>query len=286
MPFSFAFLSLVLLAGPDDAAEVHLRSSPEQRLLFAKQAAGGYRFRLPQALSNKVTLQPDPILRWNNHVVREDDGMLFLWTDGPHGRPVAAAQFFLVDTVWHHEFQSVIDEPIEASDLADDWKWGPTRDGVVWRDPDGELTGGDSATQRLRQMKQLVGRYSAAVDPDVAFKQPEQLRLLTTPVYRYSSPSAGIIDGAVFAFVQGTNPEILVLVEALGQGSSRTTWRFGFARMSCFYLRLSQDRKVIWSEERAPVPTPDRTSPYFFRLSAQADGSADVVVPRTASTPN
>jgi hypothetical protein len=31
MAFSFAFLSLVLLAGPDDVADVRLRSSPEQR---------------------------------------------------------------------------------------------------------------------------------------------------------------------------------------------------------------------------------------------------------------
>jgi hypothetical protein len=270
---------LVLLWQPSDAQQgANLKSSSEQRLRFAKQAAAGYQFRLPEAVSHKVIVQPEPLLRWDNHVIREDDGMLFLWTDGEKGRPVAAAQFFLVDTIWNHEFQSMAAEPIAARDQRGDWNWGPTREGVHWQTAEELSAPGDSAAQRLRQMKQLVAQFTAAVDVNADFDAPEQLRMLTTPLYRYSSPEAEIIDGAIFAFVQGTNPEILLLIEATTP-SSKTAWRYGFARMSCFNLRLYRDGKIVWIQERAPVPTPDRASPYFFRLAAQTDASADVAIP-------
>jgi hypothetical protein len=262
---------LVLLAEPAAAfPDDGLRSSSEQRQRFAQKAAAGYRFRLAGQADRQVVLENEPLLRWNNQVVREDDGMLFLWSEGSKGRPVAAAQFFLVDRHWKHEFQSMADGPFEARN--GDWTWQPSERGVAWKTA-GDLAGG-SAPQRLRHMKSWIGRFTAAVDTDEAFEGPEQLRLLTTPVYRYAAPEAGIVDGAVFAFVQGTNPEILLLVEARTDG----TWRYGFARMSCFYLRVYRDGQIVWRAERAPVPTPDPTSRYFFRENAQIDRSNEIAV--------
>jgi hypothetical protein len=86
----------------------------------------------------------------------------------------------------------------------------------------------------------------------------------------------------MFAFVQGTNPEILLLVETDARSPSKKAWRYVFARMSCFNLRVYRDGKTVWSLERAPVPTPERSSPYFFRLSVQTDSSADFVTPADA----
>ena len=40
-----------------------------------------------------------------------------------------------------------------------------------------------------------------------------ELRLLATPLYRYRDTSPEGSDGALFAFVQGTDPEVLLLVE-------------------------------------------------------------------------
>jgi len=258
---------LVLLAEPSPARDGP-RSSSEQRQRFAQNAAAAYRFQLAGQPARKVVLENEPLLRWNNQVVREDDGLLFLWSEGSKGRPVVAAQFFLVDRIWNHEFQSIADEPFEARN--GDWTWKPAQRGVSWKTADG--LAGDSPAQRLRQMKSWVGQFTAAVDPDQAFEGSEQLRLLTTPVYRYASAEAGIVDGAIFAFVQGTNPEILLLVEAHTDG----TWRYGFARMSCFYLRVYRDGQIVWRAEREPVPTPKPTSSYFFRLSAQVDRSAEI----------
>jgi len=258
-------------------------SSAEQRLIFARAAARDYRFDLPGRRDQpQVTLQPEPLLRWNNHVIREDDGMLFLWTAGLKGRPVAAAQFFVVQSDWHHEFQSLSSHGFDARCAgagSENWSWQPERPGCDLLRADGIDSVADSAAQRLRQMKSIAERFSAAVDPSGKFESPEQLRLLTTPVYRYAVPEQGITDGALFAFVQGTNPEILVIVEAGGSKAEGLFWRYGFARMSSFFLRVYRGVKIVWKVDREPIPTPDRAHTYFFRLNAQLDASAEVQVP-------
>lgn len=264
--------ALVALLGVSTgtAQEAAPKSSPEQRLTFARKAAAAYRFRVDPSGKAEVALHPEPLLRWINKVVREDDGMLFLWTEGANGRPVAAAQFFLVDTVWHHEFQSLRTAGFE-SEGTEGWVWKPTRPGLSFEPASGIGPPADSAAQRLRQMKSIAERFTAAVDASGTFENPEQLRLLTTPIYRYAAPAQGVLDGALFVFAQGTNPEILMLVEA---DATAKTWRYGFARMSCFFLRVHQGGQLVWSTNREPVPTPDLSAPYFFRLSAQADRSA------------
>ena len=116
-------LAVGLLAQTDGAAE----SSPEQRLEFARQAAGRYRLVVEDA---PARLHPQPLLRWDNQVVREDDGLLFLWTE-KSGRPLAAAQFFLQGDIWHHEFQSLSEHGFAASCQGDkDWSWQPKGAGV------------------------------------------------------------------------------------------------------------------------------------------------------------
>jgi hypothetical protein len=272
----FLSVSGALTAAAQDNA---LKSSPEQRLIFARKAALEYRFRVGERGRPEVTLQPDPLLRWINKVIREDDGMLFLWTEGNKGRPVATAQFFLVQNQWHHEFQLLSADGFLAHSEGEEargWSWEPSRAGLTFVRADGIGPPADSANARLRQMKTIAERFTAAVDTNATFANPEQLRLLTTPIYRYSATAQGILDGALFAFVQGTNPEVLILIEADATAPAAKVWRHGFARMSCFFLRVHQGGQLVWNADREPVPTPDRGSPYFFRLSAQVDRSAEL----------
>jgi hypothetical protein len=275
-----AFLSVpgALTAAAQDSAR---KSSPEQRLNFARTAALEYRFRVGDQGKPDVTLQPEPLLRWINNVIREDDGMLFLWTEGKKGRPVAAAQFFLQETQWHHEYQSLSPDSFLArseSEAGDTrrWTWEPSRAGLTFVRADRIDPPADSANARLRQMKKIAERFTGAVDTVGDFANAEQLRLLVTPIYRYSAPAQSILDGALFAFVQGTNPEVLMLVEADAKAPGAKVWRYGFARMSCYFLRVHEGSELAWKADREPVPTTDRGSPYFFRLRAQLDRSPEM----------
>jgi hypothetical protein len=276
MLVSFVSFSGALTAAAQENAP---KSSPEQRLIFARKAALEYRFRVGERGTPEVMLHAEPLLRWINKVVREDDGMLFLWTEGEKGRPIATAQFFLVQDQWHHEFQSLSAGPFDAraeGEYAQRWTWEPSRAGLTFVRADRIGPPADSANARLRQMKAIADRFTAAVDRNGTFANREQLRLLTTPIYRYSATAQGILDGALFAFVQGTNPEVLMLIEADATAPAAKTWRYGFARMSCYFLRVHQGGQLVWKADREPVPTTDRGSPYFFRLSAQLDRSAEV----------
>jgi hypothetical protein len=278
LPFVLGSILLAHAPTPnDDMAE----SSPEQRLAFAVKAAGVYQLHVPVRDKSAVTLNAQPLLRWNNLVVREDDGMLFLWTEGEKGRPIAGAQFFLQGPDWHHEFQSLCPDRFEArlqrGQLAD-WIWQPARGGVEFVAAERIDASADSAGQRLRQMRSIAERFNAAVDQDEKFESSEQLRLLTSPIYRYAAKEQGILDGTIFAFVQGTNPEVLMLIEAANEDAPANVWRYGFARMSCFYLRVREFDQVVWKADREPVPTRDPGSAYFFRFRAQVDQSAEVEV--------
>ena len=285
MHFSLSMLFVILglcgaqVAVPKDDAP---KSSPEQRLAFARQAAGAYRFRINDRDKPEIKLHHEPLLRWNNQVIREDDGLLFVWTEGDKGRPIATAQFFVVETNWHHEFQSLSVNGFDGrfdGEGGGGWAWRPNRPGLEFVRATDVDPPAASANQRLRQMKTIAERFSAAVDPDGKFESPEQLRLLTTPVYRYSADTYGILDGAMFVFAQGTNPEVLLLIEAEGTGPANKVWRYAFARMSWFHLRVHRGNQIIWKLDRAPVPTADQNSPYYFRLNALPDRSGELIIP-------
>jgi hypothetical protein len=208
-------------------------------------------------------LQPEPLLRWNNQIVQEDDAAFFLWTTD--GRPVAAAQLFMQGDDWHHEFQSLHDDGFSAyaPGQAEPF-WQPAGSGIQYAavadaDPPGATPG-----VRLRQMRDILRSFRAKCSPDTE-ENPEELRLLSTPLYRYQCASNGIEDGALFAFAQGTNPEVLLLVETHREGNASVTWRYAIAPMMSWAAEVAEDGEVVWEQPKAEVPTPTRDGPYYFR---------------------
>ncbi|HEX5447217.1 MAG TPA: hypothetical protein VFW87_25605 [Pirellulales bacterium] len=91
-----------------------------------------------------------------------------------------------------------------------------------------------------------------------------ELRLLTTPLYRYESADPAVIDGALFAFVcnVGTDPEIFLLLEAREEpGGPR--WQFALARFGSRDLFVNEGDREVWRAVRGVEDTinynPDRT---------------------------
>lgn len=77
-----------------------------------------------------------------------------------------------------------------------------------------------------------------------------------------SSPKSTILDGALFAFVHGTDPEVFVMVEAReAQGKYR--WHYALAPMTAYALKVSSKGSEIWSSPHHKGPSrPDE--PYFI----------------------
>jgi len=78
-----------------------------------------------------------------------------------------------------------------------------------------------------------------------------ELRLLTQPLYRYESTSPNVVDGGLFAFVEGTDPEIILLIEAR-RTAKGMEWRFGAVRMNSIALRLNYQGREVWSAPTIP----------------------------------
>ena len=85
----------------------------------------------------------------------------------------------------------------------------------------------DSAAKRLVQMKDLARRFKCRLS-DIN-RDSEELRLLPRPLYRYKTERQDLADGALFAFVQGTDPEVVVVIEA-ARHDGASDWRYAVTR--------------------------------------------------------
>jgi hypothetical protein len=122
----------------------------------------------------------------------------------------------------------------------------------------------DSKTKRLTQMKQLARRFSAVQTVTEFGTENEQLilRLLPQNIDRYVpanddvGPKPPASDGAMFLFVAGRMPGIILLLETDG-----ANWEFGAGRLSApSTLILSLDDKPVW---RVPRDFGGSSDPYF-----------------------
>jgi hypothetical protein len=184
------------------------------------------------------------------------DGTLFVWTlDDRHA---ATASVWIRKTGHEfHEFQSLAVGALTASNRGVT-RWAPAQPGIERKPmPDAQPPAG-TALRRLNQMRALAREYSATV---TGLDEDQQvLRLLPQPVYRYGRPDGAVADGAFFAYCKGTNPEVLLLVEAVKNGKE-LQWNYAFARMSSRGCEVRREDKVVWSVPLVRGESP--TDPYF-----------------------
>lgn len=252
-------LSMTRAKGEEPVATI--RDTAEQRLTYMQSAGESYAVTLDT--HQPVTFRRDPVLRFTNPVSGVVDGGLFVW-QVPGGRPVAIAQFFIApgtDQLWIHEFQSLTAALDGTSRGAMTFKygdlavWSPNTPGLEFKPIDGASPPAKSAVARMTQMRQIVRRFS--VKDDFEGTDDDELRILSTPLVRYAD--AMTIDGALFSFAHGTDPELLVAIEASapsGTDSGATGWRVALAPMTSYAITAELDQVVYWSVPWRKAPHP------------------------------
>lgn len=239
-------------------------SVADQRIAFLREKMERIQLRSTDSKAVKFPLHEKLALRWSNPVSGVVDGGVFIWTDGR--RPVVIGKAFLRErggpsetpASWCEALESVTALPfVMQTDGRDVWK--PTSPGVRFHDL-GESEGlpSDNENARLTQMRglarkiQVIGNWGT---PPTDW----QLRILTTPLFRYASEPDGIADGAVFAYTQGgTNPEAISLIEAMAETStSKRHWRIAVTRLTAYGVRASfNDEKIAdFGHLQSPPPT-------------------------------
>lgn len=250
----------LIQADPLAPASAQPGSEGSERLAEMKDAAASYLVYRPGQASAPFALIEEPVLRYSDGVTQVPDGSLYLWTH--QGRPEAVVCiWYHPDGRRYHEFQSLSEGLLVAEAEGMVW-WKPEMPGVEFR----EMTDADPPAarkpQRLLQMRTLARRFSAAVSDEKYGRQ--ELRLLAQPVYRYGSADEPVADGAVFAFAKGTNPEILVLIEARTADDGKRRWHYAPARMSSRRCEVHFDGRLAWDLPQTRWQRP--TEPYRNRV--------------------
>jgi hypothetical protein len=205
-------------------------------------------------VADSQPLTPTTILRWkNNSRGQEAIALMAVWTQA--GRPLAQASIYPWQGRLVHEFGSLTSaKEIEATDEGQPI-WRPQTDGVSFQVLADGPEPADSGPGRLRQMKQIAGRFQAVMTGWRADRSDrETLRLLAKELYRYDaaalkSSQSAIIDGAMFGFVQGTDPEVTMLLQA-EKVEGKLRWKYAFARATSGGLQVMLGDKEVWSAER------------------------------------
>jgi hypothetical protein len=221
--------------------------------LVAGIEQGVQRYELRTTTDGKL-LTPTTVLRWkNNSRGQEAIALMVIWTHG--GRPVAQASIYPWQGKRVHEFGSLCAaKEIEA--LADgDAIWSPQTDGVAFQILEDAPEPADTPAARLRQMKQIAGRFEAVMTGwRVDRSDRETLRLLAKELHRYDAAAlkasqSNILDGAMFGFVQGTDPEVTMLLQAENV-DGKLRWKYAFTRATSGGLEVKLRDKIVWSAER------------------------------------
>ena len=273
-------LLCLALAGAEDDRNAEQAASQE-RLRFYAAAAAGYKIEVREATSEfqPLRLVETPILNYTNPQRGHDQhGALFVWTLA--GRPLC------IGSIWSsvapndperrrwiaNELHSLAAGPLRSRHdprvgaRGPVPQWSTERPGVTWTTLPDEPAPADKPTLRLVQMRRLLEQFSARL-MDNPNETDSQLRPLTQPLYRYPPDTRDAADGALFAFVQGTDPEVLLLIEAV-PSERQPVWRYAVARFTHVTAEVRFKERTVWQCSKAEPYVGDQPYFLYWRISS------------------
>jgi len=246
---SLAVVVVCLALGQQEAAKsLPTADAPPSRGSKAveqfKAEAAEYDMRLDSRPKEKLVLRKEPLLRWDNPARTGEDGALFVWT--LDGRPEVIGTIFTYrynDLIRRkHEYHSLAAGPLVAT-FRGQRAWAPRTAGIHLQPVPGAPQPATSARERLTQMKNLAREFSASME-DMNGEHFE-LRLLPQPLMRYEPGVKDLLDGALFAFSLGTDPEVILVLEA-HQARDRAEWQHALARFHYIDIRVAHQGHEVW----------------------------------------
>jgi len=186
-------------------------------------------------------LEKQALFRYDDQARGYIDGTV--WRLGEKGRPKA-----IVTAELHPKYDnaqrivcdylSLSEDPFRAK-VTPDVAWMPTGSAVTFMPLTDVPTLSPSKPQRLFQLKKMAERFVAQ---QIVEGEKLELRLLPRPIDRYQPVENTDSDAALFLFVSGRNPGILLAIEA-----TETEWKYGVGRLSGpSKLTVELDGQIVW----------------------------------------
>ncbi|WP_182870963.1 hypothetical protein [Stieleria mannarensis] len=211
-------------------------------------------------------LHKPAVFRHTQPIRGDDIGSMFVWKTTT-GRPVAIGVFFSWSQGRHRwvmeEFHSLHDQGIQKQ-MPDHVTWRCPKPGLDWAPfPDAPPAVGSTSRKRL-QAKQLANQVEAYTE-----KTPGErvvLRAVPKPIYEYEDVEAGVVFGAIMAFCQGTDTELLLLVEARKQGDN-VAWHYAPASFTDYGLNLQLPDGTRWTSRKGQIR--ENGQPHYWNFVEQ-----------------
>ncbi len=259
LPISFGLLPMVaafLLASvasadPPKKDDPEKEADKEYRREAAKLVGGIEVEILVGEKWSKVKRIEKPLLYYGDATRDNDRGSVWGW--GEKGRPVALLELWQrVDdrTKWAFTVCNTSGGKLRASRGGAPW-WRENDSASELKDiPDAPVPAVD-ATQRQRQLKLLAQKFTGHQfwDPD---NSRFELRRLERPLHTYRDEDDGLSEGALYTLANGTNPEIVLFVEARVNPTDKTksVWQYAAGRLAHAELHLEYDGKEVFNAPR------------------------------------
>ncbi|HWB14021.1 MAG TPA: hypothetical protein VG826_32645 [Pirellulales bacterium] len=215
-----------------------------------KADARQYVLRLDARPDAAFTLHEEPLLHWGNPARTGEDGAVFVWL--LDGRPQAIGRIFTYrysNVIRRkHEYHSLASGPLTAT-YQGQRVWAPRTSGISFKPVPDAPALPPTSRGRSSQIKMLARNFSARIEDSNGKK--DELRLLTQPLFRYETTDKKT-DGALFSFSLGTDPEVILILEANLKGGG-PPWQYAFARYHFVDLHASYDGREVWHAEPLPA---------------------------------
>jgi hypothetical protein len=230
---------LLLWCAPGLGQDASENSVERERLDVMRKHAAQIVFRASAADFPK-TLLNSPLFRYDDPARGYVDGTV--WRLGEHGRPKAIVTAELHPKYSNEprivcDYLSLSDTPFVAM-VSEGVTWTPAESAVKMKVLPDSPKLADTKSQRLFQLKKMSERFHGRQSVE---GETLDLRLLPRPIDRYQ-PGGDDSDAALFVFVSGRNPGVLLVIEAMGD-----EWKYGVGRLSGpSSLTLTLDGNQVW----------------------------------------
>jgi hypothetical protein len=267
IPAMLLLVAASLVLGDEPEAE---NARAARALEHAKQEMSALKIRESVRGGEEFHLVGEPVLKWSNPIRGSLHGAVYIWT--LKGRPVVVGSFlewFVPEKSRWIELHSLSLGPV-AGERPDGLSWTANRAGIELKPiPDAPAPAATPAG-RLRQIRELAKDFTGRQQSHDGIKY--EMRLLLQPLYRYEGTEGDLVDGALFAIVHATDPEVFLQIEARKVGGA-LQWQYALARFNSIPLAVSHKGREIWT---APQISPwtkvlDCVDPYATMLIGQRE---------------
>ncbi len=211
----------------------------KQRLALMQEHVVAFRVKSEDA-SIPESFEEKPIFRYSDPA----RGIVSsaIWRLGAKGRPKALISTelyprFMGSPRIVYEYLSLTDKAFQAT--SNDYLWQPSSSALTMNSLPKAPVPTANATTRLLQMKQQAKRFTGS---ELAEGQECELRLMPTPIERYTPGDAEGADGTLYLLSYGINPEAVLFVE-----TDEKEWRYGVARLSgAARMTVKLDGETVW----------------------------------------